>query len=324
MKSSRIFWIWWLSISKSSHGFWSTNISVRRHTVYRQPLRLHASRIFFHSGSSSHKDTVTLVQDAVETLAKRGKTWRRLKHLVELASDNPWTRGNNQKVIVDVGTDHGILPIAWAASGKFRKAIGVDASKLVLEKGANALLQEVLEYTKNNSTSHADDSTTNGNALPVDFRCGDGLACIGDNEADIVCIAGMGVNTMLQILEPSQVERVGCQLILLQPTNSKPRNLVKLYDELQISGWQLYDERIEKLSSRWYLSAAFARGDSSEQTLALPGTKLRELEASNAMRATFEEYVQHHRAWLKADKDAASGLHDEEVRWLDAFGSESN
>lgn len=298
------------------------------------------------SSSSNHDidhvqndDYVTLAEEAFSILAKRGKTWQRLKHLVDLANTNSnSSKNNNNKnsivsslpTFVDIGTDHGILPIALAVSGgRRRKAIGVDRSEQALENGAKSLLKQVQDYLMMNVTeSTLDESVTSTTALHVEFRCGNGLSCIKPGEADIITIAGMGVHSIMNILvESSDIDRVGCQQVLIQPTNSKPRNLVKVYDALQSKGWIVQDERIEYLSSRWYISALFIRSapsssttkGPSKSTLDLPGTWLHELEATNPMKITFNDYVKHHCTWLEKDEILAGKLDEEEQRWLDKF-----
>jgi hypothetical protein len=174
--------------------------------------------------------------------------------------------------------------------------------------------------------------------IPVEFRQSDGLKNIQAGEADAVCIAGMGVNTMLQILlddEPStssndeegilnHLDRIDCQQLILQPTNSRPRNLILLYDRLQESGWCLVDERIEELASRWYITACFLRSKPNDNTrgniimdLELPTSRLVvSLDSSNSTRRAYEDYVEHHVQWIQRDTAARGTINDADKRWL--------
>ena len=94
---------------------------------------------------------ISVAEQAFAVLAKRPRTWRRLRHLVDLAQDvqaqttHETYNFSSLHSIVDVGTDHGILPIAWAASGQFDRVTGVDVSEQVLQDGARALYQEVAD-----------------------------------------------------------------------------------------------------------------------------------------------------------------------------------
>ena len=94
------------------------------------------------------------------------------------------------QTLVDVGCDHG--KVTWAAliEGRVQRAIACDISDKSLDK-ARALAEK--EDLKN-----------------VEFRCGDGLNVIKDNEADTVVIAGMGGREIIKILSnrPSGIEKL--------------------------------------------------------------------------------------------------------------------
>ncbi|KAG7346712.1 hypothetical protein IV203_005781 [Nitzschia inconspicua] len=236
----------------------------------------------------------------------------------------------HRKTIVDVGTDHGLLAIGLALTGKFQKVIGVDVSQQALENGALSLLSQIESRRKGIDPQKA------ALDVPVEFRHGDGLKALEEGEADIVCMAGMGVSTLLQILEQdhdaltSDLNRRQYTDLILQPTNSKPRNLMFLYKSLQDSGWELRNERIVKLSSRWYVTSHFTRPQSNIPVTALiedgamkiPGSTLDcTLSDSDPMRQDLEEYCRHHSQWIR--KDSEYGRMDllEEV-WLERFGND--
>ena len=168
--------------------------------------------------------------------------------------------------------------------------------------------------------------------FPVEFRLGDGLEALEFGEADTICIAGMGVNTMLQILEQrssknswgTNLEKIGSKRLVLQATNSRPRNLVLLYDRLQDMGWELKNEQIEKLSSRWYITSRFdASTDSGQRNLVnpeLPGSRLRSLNKNCSMRRSFDEYCLHHKRWIQQDaKASGQQIDSRDLRWLKFF-----
>jgi 2-polyprenyl-3-methyl-5-hydroxy-6-metoxy-1,4-benzoquinol methylase len=148
------------------------------------------------SGSSHNNGARMKAQEAM--FARQGRAWRRLSHLVDLSiigsSNNDSSSGNDfdNKTIVDLGTDHGLLAMGLTLSGKFRKVIGVDASDQALKSGALSLLEQLQTrcYQKKDGRFTFD--------TPVEFRHGDGLKALSGGEADIVCIAGVGVNTIFQ------------------------------------------------------------------------------------------------------------------------------
>jgi tRNA A22 N-methylase len=222
------------------------------------------------------------------------------------------------KSVADIGTDHGLLAAALALSGRFDRVLGVDASERALQDGALTLNEEILEYRRKKQINVP---------FSLDFRYGDGLKVVQLGEADAVCIAGMGVHTMLEIVSATEagkdlslLDSIGCKQLVLQPTNCRPRNLIMLYDSLRDFGWQVEDERIEYLSSRWYFSTSFVRSDAHssahENGKPLPGTKLAE---SEHLDSVFKAYVEHHCAWLRRDRHAAGQLRGGEDRWLEAF-----
>lgn len=237
----------------------------------------------------------------VETAFRTNRAWRRLRHLVNLTTTATTSNSSStdaSRTVADVGTDHGLLAFGLASTGKFSKVTGVDQSERALRDGAHQLPK-----------------------LPVlSFRHGDGLAALQPGEADIICIAGMGVHTMRTILGATDengtllLDALRPHQLVLQPTNSRPRNLYRLYAYLQNIGWQVDDERIEYLSKRWYITASFARTD--DAALSLPGDKLVEnskLEhapINDKMADDFWAWVSHHCAWIR--KDQARGRH-----WMD-------
>jgi tRNA A22 N-methylase len=299
-----------------------------RSLAYFQRLYVSSSPIkdlteFSVTDSSQYNVARTKARDAFSFFAQQGRAWRRLSHLVDLSilgsiiNNNNSSRSTssfNNKTIVDLGTDHGLLAMGLTLSGKFRKVIGVDVSEQALENGALLLLEQLQTHHYENKGSKRVLFDT-----PVEFRHGDGLKALSDGEADIVCIAGIGVNTILQILQQNtaagafELDRIRCTDLILQPTNSKPRYLMLLYKTLQERGWEVYGERIEKVSSRWYVTTHFARQEISHDTvnidgvhqdgeLHVPGSILSsKLNNSDPMQQVLKEYYRHHENWIRQD-----------------------
>lgn len=281
----------------------------------------------------------SLYESVSSYLFRQGKTWKRLSHLLEMAAGDQDKSEEAQKVsgakkesVADVGTDHGLLAMGLALTGKYSTVVGVDVSDQALTYGALSMLEKIRNQTK----TFDEEGFESSPELPVEFRLGNGLEALELGEADIICIAGMGVNTMLQILEPNgsgcrNLEKIGCKRLVLQATNSRPRNLIRLYDRLQEMGWKVEDERIEKLSSRWYITARFELENGAEYTqhdpekggtlrLELPGSKLQSLNKENAMREIFDEYCLHHKQWIQKDSKLPSYQMDtRDNRWLEYF-----
>ena len=286
-------------------------------------------------------------QQAVTLLAQRNKTWKRLAHIVELATSNDNNNDNDndnefssQRSIADIGCDHGLLSIALASSGEFDQVTGIDVSEQALQNGAMAFHTKVKEVLRR----YEDDgnrSDDNGDkiqfdlSLPVDFRFGDGLAPLDVGEADSICIAGMGVDTMLSILQsPTSgvhpkgktryLDHLQCECLLLQPPTSRPRKLMELYKEVQMMGFILANERIVKLKERWYITSQFDRSalDHGHGHL-LPGHYL--LKSPDAdQRREYSNYVEHHLRWLDKDSGRNGELCEYDKEWRDANNSSVN
>lgn len=99
--------------------------------------------------------------------------------------------------LVDVGTDHGLLPVRLLLDGRISSAIASDIGELPLDRArATAAQYDVTER--------------------MTFRLCDGLQGMNREEADTVVIAGMGGDNIAHILSQAPWTRDGV-LLLLQP-----------------------------------------------------------------------------------------------------------
>ena len=103
-------------------------------------------------------------------------------------------------ILVDVGTDHGYLPVYLLQRGAIRRAIASDI-------GA-----EPLDHARRTAEEY-------GAAL--ELRLCDGLAGIAPHEVDTVVIAGMGGESMISILSAAPWTKDGCRLILQPMTRQE-------------------------------------------------------------------------------------------------------
>lgn len=86
------------------------------------------------------------------------------------------------KVVADVGTDHGYVPMELVRRGMARKALAMDVKKGPLLKAEEHIRMAGLE-------------------AQVETRLSDGLLKLTPGEAETVIIAGMGGELMIHILE---------------------------------------------------------------------------------------------------------------------------
>lgn len=105
--------------------------------------------------------------------------------------------------IADVGTDHGYLPIHLLQHRRIDFAVASDIGR---EPLAHAV-RSAEEY---------------GITQGVDFRLCAGLDDIAPHEVDTVIIAGMGGETIAQILDAAPWTREGTHTLLLQPMSKQP------------------------------------------------------------------------------------------------------
>ncbi len=105
--------------------------------------------------------------------------------------------GENARV-VDVGTDHGYLPVYLAQSGKARRIMATDIRRAPLERAV---------------TTAADFGLSDR----IEFALTDGLDGIDGTQFDTVVIAGMGGETIAGILERAPWTKAVHVRLILQP-----------------------------------------------------------------------------------------------------------
>ncbi len=143
--------------------------------------------------------------------------------------------------LADIGTDHGYLPVWLLQQGRIRSAIAADI-------GAEPL-------------AHAR-RTAGEYGAALDLRLCDGLRSIGPEEADCIVIAGMGGETIQQILEDSPWPwQQGCTL-LLQPQTK----VEQLRRWLARAGYVCQEERLVWDKGKLYVVLRLAAGEPFEPT----------------------------------------------------------
>ncbi|MDE5990990.1 MAG: class I SAM-dependent methyltransferase, partial [Clostridia bacterium] len=128
-------------------------------------------------------------------------------------------------VLADIGCDHGKVAVCALLEGKVRKAIACDISSKSLDKA--------VELAKTYGLDN------------IDFRCGDGLKPILDNEVDCAVIAGMGGKEIMAILSdiPKGIKR----LILVAH-----KNTIELREFLASKGLYIDKDFVVQESGKFY------------------------------------------------------------------------
>jgi hypothetical protein len=258
----------------------------------------------------------------------------------------------------------------------FNRVYGIDLSSKALDDGALQTLKKILdaitwsssssiaEYYYINSKSNNNGNNNNNNnteLLPIEFRIGNGLEALHIGEADAIVLAGMGVETMMEILFLDNdgrrrrrsgkvtvitppIDRVQTNHIYLQPANSRPQHMMKLYDRIQQTGeWILGNESIAYSSGRWYINSFFERrrqqlqqqnqqfnnndGDEDvggDSRFCFPGHFLVQQVTMNDNENVYESYIKHHLQWLKDDCERTPKyvIEDEDRRWIEYITSD--
>lgn len=122
--------------------------------------------------------------------------------------------------LVDVGTDHGFIPVDLLLSERISSAIASDIGAAPLEHARRtAALHDVTER--------------------IEFRLCDGLNGVSHNEVDCIVIAGMGGDNIVSILEAAPWTKDNV-FLLLQPM-SKAEVLRRWLPD---NGYQVFAERL--------------------------------------------------------------------------------
>lgn len=136
------------------------------------------------------------------------------------------TAGNR---LVDVGCDHGYLPVYLFLNKKIPSAIAMDVRKGPLSRAETHILQYGLgEYIKT--------------------RLSDGLAELKPGEGDTLVIAGMGGPLMERILTDSREVRQSFREMILQPQSDIPHFRHFIREE----GWEIVQEKIILEDGKFY------------------------------------------------------------------------
>ena len=136
------------------------------------------------------------------------------------------TKGNR---LVDVGCDHGYLPVYLIQQKKIPSAIAMDVRKGPLSRAKEHIRQYGLEEY-------------------IQTRLSDGLVALEAGEGDTLVIAGMGGPLMERILTDGQSVRDSFSELILQPQSDIPH--FRRY--IQSQGWKIAEEKMVEEDGKFY------------------------------------------------------------------------
>lgn len=150
---------------------------------------------------------------------------------MELSKRLNWIVGKLEKsnVIMDVGTDHGYIPIYLVKNNIASKVIASDINKEPLKKAEiNASLDGVRDK--------------------IELRLGGGLQPLKNKEAEAVIIAGMGGNLIRDILEHDLNKVKNLNYLILQPA----QNPEVLREYLYTNNYEILEEDLCLDEGKYY------------------------------------------------------------------------
>lgn len=128
---------------------------------------------------------------------------RRLEEIINLVEDN--------SIVADIGTDHGIVPYELIKSNKAKKVIASDISEKSLDK-----LREKLDYLDEPEK--------------IILNVSDGLDNLNEYQVDTIIISGMGGNLIVDILNKNINVAKSANCLILGANNSLSVLRKFLYD----------------------------------------------------------------------------------------------
>lgn len=130
--------------------------------------------------------------------------------------------------VIDVGTDHAMIPVWLVQAGRVRRVLATDVRPGPLRSAASLIKKT-------------------GTGKSIDLMLADGLANISPSGWDAVVLAGMGGETMVSILSTAPWTRNGV-LLILEPQSKKDT----LRRWLMENGYRIDSERLVEDAGRIY------------------------------------------------------------------------
>ena len=192
--------------------------------------------------------------------------------------------------LADIGTDHGKLPLHLLLGGRIASAIGSDIGRGPLDHAAR------------NAAEHG---------VSLSLRLAPGLEAVRPEECDTVSIAGMGGQTIADILAAAPWTAQGGHLLLLQPMTM----VYELRQWLWAHGYTIERETLCREGRRRYVVLS-ARGGGEKRALPLT-----ECAFSPALLAA-EGAADYLHGLLTREKRALAGMEQARTQAQDAHAAQ--
>jgi tRNA (adenine22-N1)-methyltransferase len=144
--------------------------------------------------------------------------------------------------VADVGSDHGLLPLWLAASGRATYCLATEETEALLMRVARPPADAPW-------------------ALRIAFRSGDGLAAVRpEDRIDTIVLAGLGGRTIVRLLGGVGALRLLALRLVLQPRSE----VASTRGWLSKNGWRPISECLTLERGRFHLTLAAERGPDSD------------------------------------------------------------
>lgn len=171
-------------------------------------------------------------------------------------------------VAADIGTDHACLPVFLIENGICARVIATELNYGPFQSASDKVAEHGLENR-------------------IDLRLGNGLSVLKPGEAGVAILAGMGGNTIREILEASpEVLKLTSRLVL-QPM-ADPGDL-RVW--LVANGWKISDEELVEDDGRIYVIIVAEPGRENAVTPLLLELGPRLLEKKDPLFGIYLEMV---------------------------------
>lgn len=152
------------------------------------------------------------------------------------------------ELLADVGTDHGLLPIAAVSRGLAQQALAVDLREEPL-RGARRNLERAALQAR------------------VSTLQGDGVVALADRGVDAIVMAGLSGRSIERLCRAAPHVLTRVRQLVLQPNQGVDTLRAWAFD----AGWHLRDEAMVEERGRTFVVCAFVRGAGSDPAYALAG-----------------------------------------------------
>lgn len=194
--------------------------------------------------------------------------------------------------IADIGTDHAYLPIYLVKNNIVARAIAGDIHQGPYLSAKNAVISAQLEQV-------------------ISVRLGNGLEVVTPGEAEVVVIAGMGGQNIIDILRARLEVIAAVKRLIVQPMIAAPA--VRRW--FQDNGWQIVSEQLVREDGKLYQIIAAEPGEkqSFEPILYEIGPLLWQTRHP-LLPVHLEELIVHLRNVLASMASSADAVHSEKYK----------